>query len=123
MILHFPLTLSIAAVGACILYLIEHSLEVIPGEIWWIFTAALSLILLSVFFLSQLIQYDDLKLKGYKIIRMTVLLVIALLVFIQFLGLPTLIRVGAMAAVMIIPIGAMIRFYIVYKIAEARDVS
>lgn len=112
MYLHFPLSFSITAVGASILYIIEHSVDPIAEEVWWILTTVLATILVSVVLLSFMVKIPEEFMRAYQIVRFVILFVLVLLIALQFVSLPTLGRLGAMAAVMVIPIVMMVYLWV-----------
>jgi low temperature requirement protein LtrA len=57
--LHLPMTIGIAATGAAVLNVVEHSGEPLPDEGRWLLVASVSIALISIAFLMRTIQIPD----------------------------------------------------------------
>ncbi len=57
--LHLPLTISITAVGAATLNMVEHAGEGLSGDVRWLLTGAITVALITIALLLQTIQHSD----------------------------------------------------------------
>ncbi|MBV7331178.1 low temperature requirement protein A [Chloroflexi bacterium TSY] len=57
--LHLPLTISIAAVGAAVLNMVEHAGEALPGDVRWLLTGAITVAFVTIALLIQTIQSNE----------------------------------------------------------------
>lgn len=57
--LHLPLTISITAVGAAVLNMVEHSGEALPGEVRWLFSGAIMVAFITIALLIQIVQHGE----------------------------------------------------------------
>jgi low temperature requirement protein LtrA len=61
--LHLPLTMSIAAVGAAVLNVVEHTGEHLPSEVRWLLVGATSVVLICIALLLHTIQLTPVEQK------------------------------------------------------------
>jgi low temperature requirement protein LtrA len=66
MYLHLPMTISIAAVGAAVLNVVEHSEKALPTEVQWLLVGALVVALASIALMMRTIQCPQKYLKYYR---------------------------------------------------------
>jgi low temperature requirement protein LtrA len=64
--LHLPMTMSIAAAGAAVLNVIEHSGKHLPIEVSWLLVGALAIALTSIALLMRTIQIPKKHLRIYR---------------------------------------------------------
>lgn len=57
--LHLLLTISITAVGAAVLNMVEHAGEELPGDVRWLLTGAIAVAFVTIALLIQTVQIDD----------------------------------------------------------------
>ena len=57
--LHLLLTISITAVGASVLNIVEHAGEALPSDVRWLLTGAITAAFITIALLIQTVQYDE----------------------------------------------------------------
>jgi low temperature requirement protein LtrA len=85
--LHLPMTAGIAAVGAAVFNVIEHSGEPLDAGARWLLVGSVSLVLTCVALLMQAIQVPE---RFYPLYRRGGLITLACALIILLLGIPTL---------------------------------
>jgi low temperature requirement protein LtrA len=59
MYLHLPMTMGIAAVGAAVVNVVEHTGEPLPAEVRWLLVGAIAVVLMSIALLVRTIQASE----------------------------------------------------------------
>jgi low temperature requirement protein LtrA len=102
--LHLPMTIGIAATGAAVLNVVEHTGEHLPSEVRWLLVASVSIALISIALLMRTIQVPDEHQRIYYIgskVTLTCGIIIPLLGFSSLETIPLLI---VLLALMLTPV-------------------
>lgn len=90
MYLHLPLTISIAAVGAAVLNVIEHAGEPLLEDVRWLLVGAIAIALFAVTLLSLTIQLPDTQRWLYRAARWVLFVASLVCVALGFTSLDTI---------------------------------
>lgn len=110
--LHLPITAGIAAVGAAVFNVVEHSGDPLEGGVRWLLVGSVSLVMLCVAVLMQSIQVPK---EQYRLYRRGGLITVASSLIILLLGvlnLPTIPLLIVLVLVMITPVFYGIKVWI-----------
>jgi low temperature requirement protein LtrA len=110
--LHLPLTAGIAAVGAAVFSIVEHSGEPLSAAVRWLLVASVALIFACVALLMQTIRLPQEFFPVYR--RGGILTVISavLLLLLGFINLPTIPFLIILILLMVVPIFYGIKIWI-----------
>ena len=90
MYLHLLMTMSIAAVGAAVLNVIEHAGDMLPPEVRWLLVAAVAIALFCIAFLMQTIQIAKDVSRAHRMANVVTFIAGALVVPLGFFRLNTI---------------------------------
>ncbi len=110
--LHLPMTAGIAAVGAAVFNVVEHSGEPFEGGVRWLLVGSISLILVCVALLMQTIQLPQEQFPLYRRGGMITFVSALLILLLGILNLPTIPILIILVLLMITPIFYGIKVWI-----------
>jgi hypothetical protein len=110
--------MGIAAVGAAVLNVVEHTGEHLPLEVTWLLLGAISMTLISIVGLTRTIQLTSVQ-QGAVNVGARVMLISAILVLsLGFLGLDTIPMLIAVIFLLLAPIFFALRVWITLQSQE-----
>ena len=121
MYMHLFVTMSIVAVGATVLNVVEHAGEPLDDIVRWTLVGSVAIFLLALVPLMRVITVSDVAKRAYNqgsMIMLAVAVIVALLGFTNLATLPLLIII---VVLMMIPIMYALIFWI--KVLDAREVQ
>ena len=117
--LHLLMTMSIAAVGAAVLNVLEHAGEILPPLVQWLLVGAVATALLGIALLMRTIQIPTKFIRVYRMANVISFCVCVLMVPLGFLKLNTTFLLGALIVLLLAPVIAGIWIWIkAYSAAE-----
>jgi low temperature requirement protein LtrA len=102
--LHLPLTISITAVGAAVLNMVEHAGEELAGDVRWLLTGAIAVAFITIALLIQTVQQGEAMRPVVRIGSMVILVAGILIGLLGASAITTLPLLISTIALMLIPI-------------------
>lgn len=102
--LHLPMTAGIAAVGAAVFNVVEHSGEPLEAGVHWLLVGSVSLVLVCVALLMQSIQVPEDQYQLYRSGGLITTISAAAILLVGILNLPTIPLLLLLVLLMLIPI-------------------
>lgn len=119
--LHLPMTAGIAAVGAAVFTIVEHSGEPLEVAVRWLLVASVALVLVGVALLMQAIKLPQ---EQYQLYRRGGIVTVAsalLILLLGFISVPTLPFLLILVLLMLLPIFYGIKVWIQVFGAEGKE--
>jgi low temperature requirement protein LtrA len=110
--LHLPLTIGIAAVGAAVLNVVEHSGEILPVEVRWLLVGAIGMVLISIALLIYTIQLSPDHQRTHRIARRVMLISAVLIILLGTSGLGILALLITVQLLLLAPVFFAFRVWI-----------
>ena len=104
MYLHLPLTMGIAAAGAAILNMVEHTGSDLPGEIRWLLVSSVFIVFLSISFLIHTIIIEETRSVIFQNAKKIILVSAVLVLMLGLFQLDTLLLLIALCLLMLAPV-------------------
>ncbi len=101
--LHLPMTAGIAAVGAAVFNIVEHSSEPLETAVRWLLVASVALVLACVALLMQSLQLPQELLPAYRRGGIVTLICALIILLLGFINLPTIPFLLILVLLMLIP--------------------
>lgn len=84
---HLPVTIGMAATGAAVLNVIEHSGDALPSEVRWLLVGAISMVLFSIAVLIHMLDIQPVFEQIFRVGRLTLSIVAVLILLLGLTGL------------------------------------
>jgi low temperature requirement protein LtrA len=110
--LHLPMTAGIAAVGAAIFNVVEHSGEPLETGVRWLLVGAVALVLVCVALLMQAVQVPETHYSLYRRGGIMTIVAVALILLLGFAGLATIPFLAVLVLLMMLPVFYGIKVWI-----------
>jgi low temperature requirement protein LtrA len=104
--LHLPMVMAIAVGGAGVLNTVEHASESLPVEVRWLLVGALAVALASITLITLVLEFRARQLRIYRTVDLAMLVSAALIVGVGITHWEAKATLGAMAALLLLPVGA-----------------
>lgn len=110
--LHLPMVMAIAAGGAGVLNTIEHALEGLPDEVRWLLVGALAVTLISIVLITLVLEIRSSQPQIYRTVDLAMLASAALIIGVGTTPWGAKMTLGAMAALLLLPVAAGILVFL-----------
>ncbi len=110
--LHLPLTMGIAAVGAAVLKVVEHTGEHQPPEVRWLLVGAIAVSLVNIALLTRTIQLDPIQRQTLRVGGWVMLISAGFIALLGFFNLKTIPLLVILVLLMLTPILAALRAWL-----------
>jgi low temperature requirement protein LtrA len=119
--LHLPVAVGIAAAGASMLNVIEHTDEPLPGEVRWLMVGAVALVLASIALIMRILDFPESYHRFYQDGSRVMLVSGALVAGLGLTTLDSIPLLLALSLLLLLPVAYGILIWI--KVFDAQDLQ